>query len=267
MPRFAANLTTLFTEVDFLDRFACAAQAGFDAVEFQFPYAFAPYDIARRLRMNGLTAVLFNLPPGAWETGARGLACAPDAFDAVMAGVETAVPYIEATGVRRVHLMAGLGDRRDGAAREAYRRAVTAVAARLAPEGVDVLIEPINPRDMPGYFLDDFAFAADLVRELQAPNLKILFDIYHRQILHGDVTTALRDLAPLIGHVQVASVPARQEPCSGELDDRFLFEELDRLSYAGWVGCEYRPAAGSQGGSQAGLGWFAPYARLRTAAR
>lgn len=254
MPRFAANLSMMFNEVEFLDRFARARAAGFAAVEYLFPYEFAPGDIARRLRDNGLTQALFNLPPGDWAAGERGLACQPESYDAVMAGVEQAASYIAATGVGRVHLMAGLGDRRDGAARAAYERAVAAVAARLAP--VDVLIEPINPRDMKGYFLDDFRYAADVIGRIGAPNLKLQFDIYHRQIIHGDVTMALREYLPLIGHVQIASVPARNEPSDGELNYPFLFAELDRLGYDGFVGCEYRPAAATE----AGLAWFAPYA-------
>ncbi len=253
MPRFAANLSMMFSEVDFLDRFARARAAGFTAVEYLFPYDFEPADIARRLQDNGLAQALFNLPPGDWAAGERGLACKPDAFDAVMRGVEQAAPYIAATGVRRVHLMAGLGDRRDGAARAAYERAVAAVAQRLAP--VEALIEPINTRDMPGYFLDDFRYAADVIGKIGAPNLKLQFDVYHRQIIHGDVTTALRDYLPIIGHIQIASVPARNEPDDGELNYPFLFAALDRLGYDGFVGCEYRPA----GATEAGLSWFEPW--------
>ncbi len=255
MPRFAANLSMMFNEVDFLDRFASARAAGFTAVEYLFPYDFSADEIARRLRDNGLTQALFNLPPGDWAAGQRGLACMPQAYDEVMRGVERALPYIEATGVRRVHLMAGLGVRSDTAQLAAYKRALAAVAARLAREQVDLLIEPINTRDMPGYFLDNFDVAMAIIEDLALPNLKLQFDIYHRQILHGDVTIALREMFPRIGHIQIASVPARNEPMAGELNDVFLFAELDRLGYDGFVGCEYRPA----GKTEAGLGWFAPW--------
>ncbi|MDK9697343.1 MAG: TIM barrel protein [Siculibacillus sp.] len=252
MPRFAANLTMLFTEVPFLDRFERAAAAGFGAVECLFPYEVTPRVIADELARHGLTQALFNLPPGDWAGGERGLACDPGRFDEVMRSVETALPWVRATGVGRVHLMAGLGDRSDPARREAFVRAAAAVADRLAGEGVDVLIEPINRRDMPGYFLDDFDFAAGMIADLGRPNLKLQFDVYHRQIIAGDVITALRRFLPIIGHVQIASVPARHEPGSGELADDLLFAELDRLGYTGFVGCEYRPAAGTE----AGLGWF-----------
>jgi len=259
MPRFAANLTLMFTEVPFLDRFGRAAAAGFSAVEFLFPYDHPPEAVAEALVRNGLTQALFNLPPGDWAAGERGLACRPGRFDELLAAVETALPWARATGVRRLHLMAGLGERSETAHVAAYRRSVAAVADRLAGEGITVTLEPINRRDMPGYFLDDFDFAAELIAELARSNLALQFDVYHRQILAGDVVTALRHFLPIIGHVQIASVPARAEPGSGELADAFLFAELDRLGYSGFVGCEYRPAAGTE----AGLGWYAPWRARR----
>jgi hydroxypyruvate isomerase len=259
MPRFAANLTMMFNEAPFLDRFARAAAAGFTAVEFLFPYDFPVDAVARRLARHKLAPALFNLPPGDWAAGERGLACRAERRAEVLAGVEDALPYAQATGVRRLHLMSGVGDRRDSVQVSAYRDAVKAVAERLGEVGLDLMIEPINGRDMPGYFLNDFAFAADLIAELALPNLKLQFDIYHRQIMHGDVVMSLRALAPIIGHIQVASVPARNEPTSGELDYKFLFAELDRLDYRGFVGCEYRPVAATE----AGLGWFAPYVGKR----
>ncbi len=255
MPRFAANLTMMFTEAPFLERFARAAAAGFTAVEYLFPYEVAPEAIAAELERNHLTQALFNLPPGDWAAGERGLACRPDRFADVLAGVEHARPWVRATNVCRIHLMAGLGDRSNPDHVAAYARTVAAVADRLAADGVDVLIEPINRRDMPGYFLDDFDFAAELIADLARPNLKLQFDVYHRQILAGDVTMALRRFLPIVGHVQIAAVPERHEPGSGELDDIRIFAELDRLGYAGFVGCEYRPAAGTE----SGLGWFAPW--------
>jgi hydroxypyruvate isomerase len=263
MPRFAANLTLMFTEHAFLDRFAAAADAGFDAVEFLFPYEHPPEAIAERLARHGLTQALFNLPPGDFAAGERGIAAFPERFDELTAGVETGLRYAEATGVARLHLMAGLADPRDPRARDAYRRAVTWTAERLAERGLDLVLEPINARNMPGYFLGDFGAAAALIRELELPNLKLQFDLYHCQILHGDVTMRLRALMPLIGHVQTASVPDRHEPGTGEMNDAFLFAELDRLGYAGFVGCEYIPVAGTV----EGLGWFAPYRAARGDAR
>ena len=257
MPRFAANLTLMFTEAPFLERFARAAAAGFEAVEYLFPYDHPPEAIAEALARNRLTQALFNLPPGDWAAGERGLACDSTRLAEVMAGVERAMPWVRATGVRRLHLMAGLGDRSDLAHVAAYRRAVARVADRLAADGLELTIEPINRRDMPGYFLDDFDFAADLLAELGRPNLRLQFDVYHRQTLAGDVLRALRRFLPIIGHVQIASVPERAEPMTGELADARLFTELDRLGYAGFVGCEYRPA----GTTEAGLGWFAPWRR------
>lgn len=255
MPRFAANLSMMFNEWPFLDRFAAAAEAGFEAVEFLFPYEHRPDAIAERLAQNDLTQVLFNLPPGDWAAGERGLASLPGRFDELQAGVETALSYAEATGVKRLHLMSGIAARDDKEAVEAYRRAIIWTAGKLAGQGIDLLIEPINGRDMPGYFLNDFGFAEALIRDLALPNLKLQFDIYHRQVLHGDVTVALRQVMPLIGHIQVASVPSRHEPATGELNDHFIFEELDRLGYAGFVGCEYRPSSRTLDG----LGWLASY--------
>ncbi|WP_288585028.1 2-oxo-tetronate isomerase [uncultured Methylobacterium sp.] len=255
MPRFAANLTLMFTEVPFLDRFAEAAEAGFEAVEFLFPYEHPPEAIGERLKAHGLTQALFNLPPGDWAAGERGLAALPDRFEELKAGVETALAYARATGVKRLHLMAGMADRNDAAARDSYRRAVAWAAERVGREGLDLVLEPINARNMPGYFLNDFDYAADLIRVLALPNLKLQFDLYHCQILHGDVTMRLRALMPMVGHVQTASVPERHEPGSGEMNDAFLFAELDRLGYDGFVGCEYNPRAGTR----EGLGWFDAY--------
>jgi hydroxypyruvate isomerase len=255
MPRFAANLSMMFNEWPFLDRFAAAAESGFSAVEFLFPYAHSAEAVAERLARNGLTQALFNMPPGDWEAGERGLAALPDRFDELKAGVETALVYARATGAKRLHLMAGLADPGDPRARESYRRAVLHAAERLAADGLDLVLEPINGRDMPGYFLNDFAAAEALIGELSLPNLKLQFDVYHRQIMHGDVTMALRRLMPVVGHVQIAAVPSRGEPDGEELNYPFLFAELDRLGYDGFVGCEYRP----RGATVDGLGWFAPY--------
>ena len=263
MPRFAANLSMMFNEVPFLDRFKAAADAGFDAVEFLFPYDFPVDDVGDALRRNGLTQALFNLPPGNWEGGERGFAALPGRFADLQNSIQKALPYAAATGVKRLHMMAGIADRRDQKAAASFRRAVAWAAETLGKHHIDVVIEPINARDVPGYFLNDFDFALDLIHDMKLPNLKLQFDIYHRQIAHGDVTMALRAMMPLIGHIQIASVPSRNEPAGEELNYPFLFDELDRLGYAGFVGCEYRP----KGKTLDGLGWFAPYAKAKAGAR
>jgi hydroxypyruvate isomerase len=245
MPTFAANLTMMFNEWDFLDRFAAAADQGFTAVEFLFPYAHAPEAVADRLKRAKLTQALFNMPPGDWDAGERGLASLPDRQEEFRASVETALTYAKATGVRRLHVMSGHGDRHAPAPRKTYIASLRHACAAAAPLGIDILIEPLNPRDMPGYFLNDFNFAVELIAELGLPNLKLQYDIYHRQILHGDVMKSLETMMPVIGHVQTASVPKRNEPGTGELDDARIFRHLDALGYDGYVGCEYRPAAGT----------------------
>jgi 2-dehydrotetronate isomerase len=259
MPRFAANLTMMFNEVPFLDRFEAAAKAGFTAVEFLFPYDHPPKEISARLHGNGLAQALFNLPPGNWDAGEKGFAALPDRFSDLQASLATALPYVEATGVKRVHLMAGIADRGDTKAVEAFYKSVAWAAEFFQPHGLDVVIEPINPRNVPGYFLNDFGFAAELIRELKIPNLKLQFDIYHCQIIHGDVTMRLRAMMPIIGHIQIASIPSRHEPDDEELNYPFVFAELDRLGYGGFVGCEYNP----RGKTSDGLGWFKPYAGVK----
>ncbi|WP_316188165.1 MULTISPECIES: 2-oxo-tetronate isomerase [unclassified Bradyrhizobium] len=255
MPRFAANLSMMFTEHPFLDRFTAAAKAGFTAVEFLFPYDHPAEEVGQRLHGNGLTQALFNLPPGNWDAGEKGFAALPERFDDLKASLETALPYAMATGVKRLHMMAGIAERSDPKAVEAYYKSVAWAAEFFAPHGLDIVIEPINPRNVPGYFLNDFGFARDLIRELKIPNLKLQFDIYHCQIIHGDVTMRLREMMDIIGHIQIASIPSRNEPDGEELNYPFLFGELDRLGYAGFVGCEYNP----RGRTEDGLGWFAPY--------
>jgi hydroxypyruvate isomerase len=255
MPRFAANLTMMFTEVPFLDRFAAASKAGFTAVEFLFPYDHPAEEVGRRLHEAGLTQALFNLPPGDWNAGEKGFAALPARFDDLKASLEMALPYARATGVKRLHLMAGIAERSDAKAVEAFYKSVATAAEFFGPHGLDVVLEPINPRNVPGYFLNDFGFAAELIRELKIPNLKLQFDIYHCQIIHGDVTMRLREMIDITGHIQIASIPSRNEPDGEELNYPFLFAELDRLGYAGFVGCEYNP----RGRTEDGLGWFAPY--------
>ena len=259
MPRFAANLSMMFTEVPFLDRFDAAAQAGFTAVEYLFPYEHPVEAVGERLKRNGLTQALFNLPPGDWGAGEKGFASLPARFNDLKASLETALPYAKATGVKRLHLMAGIANRNERVAIEAFYKSVAWAAEFFAPHGIDIVLEPINARNVPGYFLNDFGFARDLIQELRLPNLKLQFDIYHCGIIHGDVTMRLREMMPIIGHIQVASIPSRNEPDGEELNYPFLFAELDRLGYAGFVGCEYNP----RGKTTDGLAWFRPYAGVK----
>ena len=253
MPVFAANLTMMFTEWAFLDRFAAAADAGFPAVEYLFPYDFAAEAIQDRLTHNGLKQALFNMPPGNWAAGERGLAALTGREAEFTAGLETAIAYACVIGAPRLHMMSGIASALDSAAIATYRENFKRAADLTGAAGIGLVIEPINGRDMPGYFLNDFDRAAAFVTELAAPHVQLQFDIYHRQILHGDVIRALRDLAPLIGHIQIASVPDRHEPMTGELDDRRIFAEIDAIGYQGYVGCEYRPL----GRTKDGLGWMA----------
>ena len=259
MPRFAANLTLMFNEVAFLDRFEAAAKAGFTAVEFLFPYAYPAEEVGKHLHANGLTQALFNLPPGDWDAGEKGFAALPDRFADLQASLRTALPYAQATGVKRLHLMSGIADRKDPKTVTAFRKSVTWAAEFLAPHGIDVVLEPLNARNTPGYFLNDFEFARDQINDLKIPNLKLQFDIYHCQILHGDVTMRLREMMPIIGHIQIASIPSRHEPDDEELNYPFLFTELDRLGYEGFVGCEYNP----RGKTTDGLAWFKPYVGVK----
>lgn len=250
MHTFAANLSWLFQEWDFLDRFAAAADAGFTAVEYLFPYDHAPDVLAARLARHGLTQVLFNAAPGDFAGGERGIACLPQRREELRAAIVTALDYARATDTPRLHLMAGIGE--GDAALAAYKDALRFACDAAGREGREIVIEPINRRDIPGYLLGDFNLAAQVIADLKLPNLKLQFDIYHRQVIHGDVIRGLEALLPITGHVQIASVPERAEPTSGELDDRHMLHTLARLGYDGFIGCEYRPA----NGTLAGLGWM-----------
>lgn len=254
MPRFAANLSLMFTEWPFLDRFAAAADAGFSAVECQFPYDFPAQAVAAEASKHRLGFALINAPPGDYAGGDRGLAALPPRRAEFEASVATALAYAQTVGAPRIHLMAGVAPWADALAQDAFESGVMFACDKALERGIDILIEPLNPHDAPGYFLSDYGFAAKLIRRLALPNLKLQFDIYHRQILHGDVIRALEELLPIIGHVQVASVPGRNEPGSGELNDEMIFRTLDALGYGGFVGAEYRP----RGTTRDGLGWFTP---------
>ena len=264
MPRFAANLSMLYTEHDFVDRFAAAAADGFDAVEYLFPYAVAPAELAARLQAHGLTQALFNAPPGDFDAGERGLACLPGRVDEFRRGfVEQALPYADALGCRRVHVMAGLAPA--GVAREAladcYQTNLAWAAAQAAPHGVAVQIEPINPRDIPAYFLNRQDSAHALVQAIGAANLQVQFDLYHGQIVEGDLAMKLRHYLPTgrVGHIQIAGVPERHEPDLGEVNYPYLLDLIDALGYSGFVGCEYRPKITTPGGTSAGLDWLRRY--------
>jgi 2-dehydrotetronate isomerase len=263
MPRFAANLSMMFTEVPFLERFSAAARAGFEAVEFLFPYEHAPEDVAAALRGNGLQNVLFNLPPGDWAAGDRGLASIPGREREFRESVATALRYAEALGTPRLHVMAGLlaDESERGPRRATYVASLRSAAAEAARAGVTVLIEPINTRDMPGYYLNTQADAHALRDAVGAPNLAVQMDLYHAQIVEGDIATKLRRYLPHVGHIQIAGVPDRHEPDRSELDYGYILPLLDELGYGGWVGCEYRPA----NGTVAGLGWMARYLPARAA--
>ena len=257
MHKFAANLSMMFTEHDFLDRFDAAAEAGFAAVEYLFPYEHSAAAIAERLKRNNLTQALFNLPPGDFAAGERGLAALRGRAEEFRTSVDRALEYAAATGVKRLHMMAGLASPDDSKALVTYQGALELAARKFGEAGIDLVIEPINGRNMPGYFLNDFGLAQRLIAATGMANVKLQFDIYHRQIMHGDVTMALRALMPITGHVQIASVPSRNEPDGEELNFPFLFVELDRLGYDGYVGCEYNP----RGKTVDGLGWFKSFAR------
>ncbi|HRH14923.1 MAG TPA: hydroxypyruvate isomerase [Azonexus sp.] len=255
MPKFAANLSLLFTDVPFCERFARATAAGFSGVEYLFPYEYPASDIADWLRANDLEQVLFNLSAGDWAAGERGLACLPQRRDEFAESVEQALGYAVALDCRRLHCMAGL--RPAGASEaeltEAFVANLRFAADRLATIGVTVMIEPINSRvDMPGYWLDDVAKGFRLLEAVDRSNVKLQYDIYHAQIIAGDLARTLEANIHRIGHVQIADNPGRHEPGSGEINYPFVFGLLDRLGYDGWVGCEYKPLTTTE----AGLGWL-----------
>ncbi|MBB4053121.1 hydroxypyruvate isomerase [Devosia subaequoris] len=200
----------------------------------------------------GVEIVLFNMPPGDWDEGERGLAALSERAGEFTTGLETALHYARHLAVPRVHMMAGLASAEDRTTRQRYREALLEASDAAGAAGVDILIEPLNGRDMSGYFLDSFDLAAEIIGDLDRDNVRLQYDIYHRQILHGDVLRSLGVLMPMVGHIQVAAVPDRSEPGSGELDDARILREIDRLGYDGWVGCEYRPG----GRTQDGLSWI-----------
>ncbi len=253
MPKFAANVTMLFNEVSFLDRFACARAQGFDAVEFLFPYAYDAEQIALRLRRADLQLALFNLPPGDWNAGERGLACDPRKTGAFRASVDLALEYALELGVKQMHCMAGKLPPRVSheRAHATYVANLRYACTRLREHGLHLLIEPINTHDIPGYFLTGSAQAAAIIEECGADNLFLQYDVYHMQRMEGELANTIRARLPLIRHIQIADNPGRHEPGSGEINFPYLLALLDTLGYDGWVGCEYLP----QGDTAAGLAW------------
>ena len=253
MPKFAANLTMLFNEVPFMDRFEQAAQAGFEAVEFLFPYDFAAEDIRAKLKGNKLALVLHNLPAGDWAAGERGIACHPNRVDEFRAGVAKAISYAKVLEVGQLNCLAGKLP--DGvSAQQAHGVFVENLrfaAGELKKAGLRLLIEPINTFDIPGFFLSRTDQALAILKEVGADNLFIQYDIYHAQRMEGEIAATLRDRLPQIGHLQLADNPGRNEPGTGELNYAFLFKHIDAIGYTGWIGCEYKPKAATVDG----LGW------------
>jgi hydroxypyruvate isomerase len=273
MPQLAANLTMMYNELPFLERFEAAAQDGFKGVEYLFPYAYSKQQLADRLHAHGLSQVLFNAPAGgldaasmeaAWGSGQRGTACIPGKEQEFQAGVLLALDYAEDLSCPRIHTMAGLLPH--GVAYEqalaTYISNLKWAAAQAAQCGRDVLIEPINTRDMPGFFLNLQEEAHHILQQVGADNLKVQMDLYHCQIMEGDLATKIRKYLPTgrVGHLQIAGVPERHEPDVGELNYTYLLKVLDEVAatcgWTGWVGCEYKPKLGGKaGGTSAGLGW------------
>jgi hydroxypyruvate isomerase len=253
MPKFAANLTMLFNEAPFLDRFERAARAGFKGVEFLFPYAFPTAEIKARLEAHGLTLVLHNLPAGDWDAGERGIACHPDRVDEFRAGVARAIEVGTALGVGQLNCLAGkvpagVGDL---TLRTTFVANLRHAAAELKRAGLKLLVEPINTFDIPGFYLNRTAQALSILDEVGSDNVYLQYDAYHMQRMEGELAATIEKHLPRIAHIQIADNPGRHEPGTGEIDHAFLFRHLDRIGYTGWVGCEYKPATTTE----AGLGW------------
>ena len=257
MLKFAANLTMLFNEVEFLDRFEAAAKAGFRGVEFLFPYAYPKAELAERLHAFGLTQVLHNLPAGDWSAGDRGIACHPDRVGEFQDGVGRAIEYARALGCRQVNCLAGIAPRGvdPDRVRETFVDNLRFAAQELGEAGVRLLIEPINTRDIPGFYLCHTEQALGIMDETGSDNLALQYDIYHMQVMEGDLAATIERHLGRIGHLQLADNPGRHEPGTGEIHYPFLFGFLDKLGYQGWIGCEYKPL----GTTWEGLGWVKPY--------
>jgi hydroxypyruvate isomerase len=257
VPRFSANLSFLYTDLDFLDRFAAAARDGFKAVEYVEPYGFPAEAIARALDENGLTQALFNLPPGNWAAGERGIGCHRDRVAEFEEGIGKAIAYGQALRCSKINCLAGIAPA--GTSAEDRNAVLVAnlkfAAPRLADAGIKLLLEPINLRDIPGFHVSTTDHAEAILDAVGSDNLFIQYDLYHTQVMQGDLLPTYQRLQDRIGHIQIADNPGRNEPGTGEINYPFVLSELDRLGYEGWVGCEYKPKAGTT----AGLGWMKPY--------
>jgi hydroxypyruvate isomerase len=257
MPKLNANLSMMFNEVGFIDRFAAAARAGFRGVEFLFPYEYPAAQIREQLDRHKLEMVLFNMPPGDFAAGDRGLACDPAKIGEFQAGVGKALEYAAALGCKQLHVMAGLKPRgvNEQTMGETYIANLQFAGRELAKHGIRMLIEAINTRDIPGFYLNYSRQAFDIMHYADVPNLRFQYDIYHMQIMEGDLAPTIERNLSRIGHMQLADTPGRHEPGSGEINYPFLFRHIDKIGYQGWIGCEYRPA----GKTDDGLGWAKPY--------
>jgi hydroxypyruvate isomerase len=253
MPKFDANLSMLFNEVDFLDRFEAAAKAGFIGVEYLFPYAYPKEQIVEKLQKNNLVQVLHNLPAGNWEQGERGIACLPDRVDEFQEGVGKAIEYATALGCKQVNCLVGYAPQ--GVSPQQLKDTVVGnvkfAAGELKKAGIRLLIEPCNTRDMPGFFVNRTAQALEIIDLAGSDNVFVQYDVYHAQVMEGDLANTIEKNLAHIAHIQIADNPGRHEPGTGEINYGFLFEHLDRIGYSGWIGCEYKPA----GITERGLGW------------
>ncbi len=257
MTKLAANLSMLFTEFEFLDRFEAAAQAGFQAVEFQFPYAYDVDDIASKLASSKLELVLHNLPAGNWDAGERGIACHPDRIAEFRQGVELAIRYAKKLGIQQLNCLAGIvppGISQE-TARQVFVQNLQFAADQLKAAGLRLLIEPVNTFDVPGFFLSHTRQAVDIIKETGSGNIFLQYDIYHMQRMEGELINTIKANLPMIKHIQLADNPGRFEPGTGEINFRNLFLQLDAMSYEGSIGCEYKP----QAGTIEGLGWRAAH--------
>ena len=254
MVRFAANLSMMFCEVDFLDRFEAAARAGFKGVEYRFPYDFSADEISMRLEANGLKQVLFNTPAGNWGAGERGTACNPSRIDEFREGIALAIEYAKVLECGQLHCMAGLTPEGAEASeiRNTYVENLRFASAEMEKAGIKCLMEMINTRDIPGFYLNRSAQAEEIMEEAASANLYMQYDIYHMQIMEGDLAPTIERLLSKIAHMQLADTPGRNEPGTGEINYPFLFGHIDRVGYEGWIGCEYNPA----GATLEGLGWL-----------
>jgi len=257
MPKFAANLTMLFNEVDFLDRFKAAREAGFRGVEYLFPYAYPKEQLVELLSLNDLTQVLHNLPAGDWANGERGIAVLPDRVGEFQDGVGKAIEYASALGCKQVNCLSGIAPTGEDSdkLRETFVANIRFAGQQLKSSGIKLLVEAINTFDIPGFYVSRTQQTLDLIDAAGCDNIFVQYDIYHMQRMEGELAATIKKNLPRIAHMQLADNPARNEPGSGEINYPFLFDYIDKLGYTGWIGCEYKPATTTTNG----LGWVKPY--------